>query len=1230
MSLDVAIIGVSFSIAGINSLQEYYKVITDETLKIREIPKIRREDIEASFGNQDIGKAGYLDRIDLFDEKYFGIAKGEATRMDPEQRLMLEHSVKALYNSGYTKKEVAAKRTGFFHTYYHSSYRYFFDDFSNSSLTSHMSGMIGTRIARHLDLKGPVVGYDTTCSSSLVALYYACQSLYMEDCEYAFVGGVNLGVAHAQKITAPIYSNTEKCLPFDHEADGTVPGEGVVCLLLKKLDQAENDNDAIYGIIKGGAINHGGERIQNITAPSQVAQKEVIQRAWKKSNITANDVSFIEAHGTGTELGDPIEYEGIESAFKEKNKTNSCGISSAKGQVGHLDALSGLAGIVRGLVSLTYKIKPKQQGFKTLNPYIHTSLPLIGIQKETTSWESDQDRILGVSSFGLTGTNVHMILKEHSSKKMQENRNSKKHHLVKLSASSKELLKETQNYLISFLTKNPQVNLTDFSYSLNKIYIPNKLECSLFFKNIDELINDLQKCPFKKSDQEKRDMIVLVSGIFNWNDKERDELLSEYPEVVEEISTFISTQEYTELEDFKKNVLIHFGILKTFMNSKTFFTQVVFGESGKVIQQLLSITDNIEKKAFINTIKEDQYLDFKAITFVNYLNKLSENKKPYFFIIGDNGNMLKTLNEWNLEHHLETFCMNKNVSGYTKMLGQMFELNFQVESSIGKGMFLQELQFPILQPRRHWIARRPLDCIETNKELIEGVNTEAASSEKKVFTQLEITAHITEIWKKVLLCETVSLQDNFFEIGGGSLLGLDVLMEMEKCFGISMDYQNIFENESIEKLSVFISTSFLTNTEEDAQSVPSIEKQIENSNLEKEYNEHINELENRTLKKANFKKVFLTGVTGFLGIYLLKELLENTEAIIICIVRPTEIEKNIKDRCYNTYQSYFGNEALSNAYKNRISVIEGDITKPGLGIKVNFQESIDVVYHCAATVNHFGKKKDSDLINYGGTKNVFEWAKSKNVSRFNHISSVAVTGSYITGIDEIDYYETDLDVGQQFGSYIYSSSKFKAEQFLNEHKSEDMIITIFRLGNLGGDSITGNFQKNIDKNIVYMLLKSLYNMGVYPKNYERNIEISPINGIAKTMHLISSYTSNTLEIFHLYNFHKLTIPDVAKAFHNNNLSLNPIDISTFDKLIADIVDEHSEKVSFFSIAKNRTSINTDQTLYHIRTEKTNKFLEKIGYQHKEDAAYCTKLIQHCVTSNFFKPNEKLDHNHAKI
>ncbi|MEM6687562.1 MAG: SDR family oxidoreductase, partial [Bacteroidota bacterium] len=333
------------------------------------------------------------------------------------------------------------------------------------------------------------------------------------------------------------------------------------------------------------------------------------------------------------------------------------------------------------------------------------------------------------------------------------------------------------------------------------------------------------------------------------------------------------------------------------------------------------------------------------------------------------------------------------------------------------------------------------------------------------------------------------------------------------------------------------------------------------------------------------------------------------------------------ERVFENYASYFGNDALATADKSRIHIVEGDITVAGLSIAPDVVATlgqIDVVYHTAAAVNHYGKKERSELINFQGTKHVFEWAKAQRIPNFTHVSSVAVSGSYIENVDEINYNETDLDLGQKFGTYIYSASKFNAEKYLHEQENDNMTINILRLGNLGGDSSQGNFQKNIENNIVYLLFKSLYNSGIYPENYERNIEISPVDQIAKAIHKISTHTHQTLQTFHLYKFENLTLENVVAAFQDNNITIHPVAQTTFEERIATVISEtDTHKIPFFGIAQQREQNIEAYTHYSIQTKKTAAFLARIGFAFEPDVMYYSKIIAHCIQQNFFKPDEQL-------
>ncbi|HEY0610539.1 MAG TPA: polyketide synthase, partial [Chitinophaga sp.] len=494
MNESVAITGIAFELPGIRSWRDLIASLADKDTYIGELPSLRLQDIQNRYGAIEMAKGGFLPLIDQFDNKYFNVSVREAVKMPPEHRLFLMYALRALYDAGYSEEDVRGSNTGIFYTTARSAYSNYLDE--GLSEFDSLYGIEGTRLANFLDLRGPVLSVNTTCSSSLVAVNNAVLSLSAGECDMALVGGVKIATMTKDMADrSTVVSRKQHCKPFDEEADGLMNGEGVICIVLKRLKDAERDGDPVYGVIRGSAVNHGGARISSLTAPSAEAQKEVIVKAWKNAGIRPDEIRFIEAHGTGTILGDPIEFAGIKEAFLEYKLADApCSISSFKGQVGHLDTLSGLAGLVRLVAAVNAGTLPLQANFDRLNKHINDSDCGIKVQTAAETWEAKGgERIGGVSSFGLTGTNIHMIVsqKEGAAERHQD----KDWFYLQIGEDDEERLSRLKQQLQEQLSDLEAAQLGSFCEKINRVFQLKNRSQGFVFSTIDALRQQLKAQP---------------------------------------------------------------------------------------------------------------------------------------------------------------------------------------------------------------------------------------------------------------------------------------------------------------------------------------------------------------------------------------------------------------------------------------------------------------------------------------------------------------------------------------------------------------------------------------------------------------------------------------------------------------------------------------------------------------------------------------------------------------
>jgi phthiocerol/phenolphthiocerol synthesis type-I polyketide synthase E len=389
-----------------------------------------------------------LNNFDMFDAEYFRYSPREAETIDPQQRMFLECAVEALEDSG-CRWSVYAGDIGIFggaslSSYLRNSYESLADDLDGSSVLPLMllhgndKDYLTTRVSYKLNLRGPSFALQTACSTSLVAVHVACQSLLAGECDMALAGGVSVRNSYWRGYVyteGGMLSPDGHCRPFDSRAQGTVFGDGVGIVVLKRLDQALRDGDNVRAVIRGSAINNDGSAKVGFTAPSIGAQAEVVEQALSVAGLSPADITYIEAHGTGTELGDPIEVAGLTEAFRRHTPGKGfCCLGSVKANVGHLDCAAGVTGLIKGVLALENRTLPPLINFRAPNPSIDLANSPFYINTEARPWTSTGKRRAGVSAFGVGGTNAHVILEEAPAREVCPSRRAR--HPLLLSARS--------------------------------------------------------------------------------------------------------------------------------------------------------------------------------------------------------------------------------------------------------------------------------------------------------------------------------------------------------------------------------------------------------------------------------------------------------------------------------------------------------------------------------------------------------------------------------------------------------------------------------------------------------------------------------------------------------------------------------------------------------------------------------------------------------------------------
>ncbi|OUL18005.1 type I polyketide synthase [Nostoc sp. 106C] len=480
----IAIVGLAGRFPGAKNVEEFWQNLKDgvESISFFSEQELTDAGIDpAVFRNPDYVKAkAVLDDIELFDAAFFGFSPKEAAITDPQHRLFLESAWEGLENAGYNP-ETYTGAIGVYAGMGMSGYL-LNNLWANSELTSSAGAyqivlandkdFLPTRVSYKLNLKGPSINVQTACSSSLVATCMACQSLLNYQCDMALAGGVSISLPQKSGYLyqeGMIFSPDGHCRAFDAQAQGIVAGSGVGIVVLKRLEDAIADGDTIHAVIKGFALNNDGSMKVGYTAPSVDGQAEVIAQALAMAEVDPESVSYIEAHGTGTPLGDPIEIAALTKAFRASTqKKNFCAIGSVKTNIGHLDTAAGVTGLIKTVQALKHQALPPSLHFETPNPKIDFANSPFYVNNQLSEWhENVSPRRAGVSSFGIGGTNAHVVLEEAPKQvKSQKSKVKRECLLLCLSAKSEFAFNTATDNLIEHLKQHPELNLTDVAYTL--------------------------------------------------------------------------------------------------------------------------------------------------------------------------------------------------------------------------------------------------------------------------------------------------------------------------------------------------------------------------------------------------------------------------------------------------------------------------------------------------------------------------------------------------------------------------------------------------------------------------------------------------------------------------------------------------------------------------------------------------------------------------------------------
>ncbi|MFB7086533.1 SDR family NAD(P)-dependent oxidoreductase [Streptomyces sp. NPDC056296] len=421
----IAVVGLSCRLPGADGPETFWELLRAGASAVTDVPEDRWQSATGEPAPEDtvpgMRRGGFLDRVDTFDAAFFGIAPREAVTMDPQQRLVLELAWEALEHGGIVPATLRGSRTAVFVGTLRDDYAALLYQHGARAVTQHTMagvnrGVIANRVSYHLGLHGPSLTVDSAQSSSLVAVHLACESLRAGEADAALVAGVNLNILAEGAVTEERFGGLSPdgtAYTFDARANGFVRGEGGAAVVLKPLSRARDDGDQVLAVIRGSAVNNDGAT-PGLTVPGQASQERVLRDAYERAGVDPAQVQYVELHGTGTPVGDPIEAAALGAVLgADRTGGQPLRVGSVKTNVGHLEGAAGITGLVKTVLAISRRRLVPSLNFETPNP----AIPLAGlgleVQREATDWpEPDQPLIAGVSSFGMGGTNAHVVLEE--------------------------------------------------------------------------------------------------------------------------------------------------------------------------------------------------------------------------------------------------------------------------------------------------------------------------------------------------------------------------------------------------------------------------------------------------------------------------------------------------------------------------------------------------------------------------------------------------------------------------------------------------------------------------------------------------------------------------------------------------------------------------------------------------------------------------------------------------
>ncbi|WP_329375190.1 condensation domain-containing protein [Streptomyces sp. NBC_01483] len=802
MGRDVAIIGMAVRMPEADDLSQFLANLQDGRDGVRELSPERRGRTSLSSDAQ-YQLNGYIEDIDSFDHEVFGISPGEARNMAPEHRLLLQCVYQALENAGYDPASLDGTRTSVYVGDTRLDYQQLARQVEPTMVMGTHASATAGRIARFFGLRGPAAMVDSSCSSAMLAVHQGVNDLLLGDADLALVCGVNLNLLGEPKdgedeLDLGIRSADGKTRTFSADANGTGSGEAVVSVLLKPLDRALRDADVIHAVIKGIAANNVAGRSSSLTAPDSSAQAEVIGQAWTKAGIDPTTISYIEAHGTATRLGDPIEIEAIDLAFSRvTDRKQFCAVSSVKSNIGHTWSASGLAGLVKAVLALRNRQLFPSLHVQTLSPLIDFANSAVTVTRELTPWEPAVGvRRAGVSAFGVMGTNVHAVLEEAPVREEPDpSRNVGS--WIPVSAKTSTALVANIDALRSWLVEHPDLRIEDVQRTLVAGRLHSQYRACVTAADMAGLTAALAAPAMAGPESSAAVTVILLSGRCTASASLTASLRDAHPEFdrlyaqVEQAAG--ARAEHPRVGQFAFQYAMYGLLGRIGVESRH-----VVGEGiGKlVIDASVGRTDLAEAVQLAVSAEDANAADLDSR--VDRLLATLGDQRVLFVEAG----LMSTISaaiagRSGIAHSV--VALTERPDAFAALLRDLYlaGARWRWAETAGDG---RRIELPAYQFDRTRCWLDPANTVAPAPQTEDPAPADSAEATRHT----DVLGSVLAAWQGVLGIEAIGPEESFFDLGGDSIGATQVLNRLQKVHGVELDTFAIFDHETPAELAAYI------------------------------------------------------------------------------------------------------------------------------------------------------------------------------------------------------------------------------------------------------------------------------------------------------------------------------------------------------------------------------------------------------------------------------------------